>query len=69
MYREKILPKQYLDLPTFFKDWQDLEKAYFAKVPGKTKFELWSRFAFEKITDGATRIMKTQESKKDLQLK
>ena len=58
LYREKILPKQYLDLPTFFKDWQDLEKTYFAKVPGKTKFEMWSRFAVEKITNGASSIMK-----------
>ena len=29
MYRERILPKQYFDLATFYKDWQDLEKAYF----------------------------------------
>ena len=34
-----------------------------------TKYEMWSRFAFDKITDGSLRIQKAQESKKDLQLK
>eukprot|EP00347_Sterkiella_histriomuscorum_P012206 403369487 len=69
LYREKILPKQYTDLATFYKDWQDLEKTYFSRVPGKSKYELWSKFSVEKITDGSLRIQKSQESKKDLQLK
>ena len=59
MYREKILPKQYSDLATFFKDWNELEKAYFQKVPGKQKYELWSKFAFEKIMEGSSRLIKT----------
>lgn len=59
LYREKILPKQYSDLQTFYKDWKDLETAYFSKVPGKTKYELWTKFALEKITDGSLRIMKS----------
>jgi hypothetical protein len=46
-----------------------LEKAYYAKVPGKTKYELWSKFAIEKIMDGSMRIQKALESKKDLQMK
>lgn len=69
MYREKILPKQYTELSSFYKDWQELEKAYFTRVHGKSKYELWSKFAFEKIIDGSSRIMKTQESKKDLNVK
>jgi len=60
------LPKQYADLPTLYKDWSDLEKAYFAKVPGKAKYELWSKFALEKIMDGSMRIVKSGDSKKDL---
>lgn len=59
LYREKILPKQYTDLPTFFKDWQDLEKTYFNKVPGKSKYELWSKFSLEKIMDGSSRIVRS----------
>ncbi len=56
-------------MATFYKDWQGLEQAYFAKVPGKSKYELWSKFAFEKMTDASLRIAKAQESKKELQLK
>ena len=59
LYREKILPKQYTDLQSFYKDWSDLEKTYFSKVPGKSKYELWARFAFEKMTDGSLRIAKS----------
>jgi len=39
---------------------------YFEKIPSKTKYELWAKFAFEKIMDGSNRISKAQESKKDL---
>jgi len=53
-------------LPNFYKDWKDLETVYFSKVPGKAKYELWTKFALEKITDGSLRIQKSQESKKDL---
>ena len=63
------MPKQYSDLSAFYKDWQDLEKSYFDKVPGKQKYELWTRFAEEKIMEGSIRLIKTIESKKDLQLK
>ncbi len=66
LYREKILPKQYTELNQFYKDWQELEKLYFSKVPGKNKYELWAKFALEKITDGSLRIAKSLESKKDL---
>jgi hypothetical protein len=69
LYRERILPKNYTDLNTFYKDWQDMEKVYFAKVPGKAKYELWSKFAIDKIMDGSQRLFKSIESKKDLQLK
>jgi len=66
MYREKILPKSYTELQTFYKDWQDLEQAYFGKVSSKQKYELWAKFAFDKVIDGSMRIMKTHDSKKDL---
>ena len=46
-----------------------MQKAYFQRVPGKAKYELWTRFALDKITEGSIRLIKTQESKKDLQLK
>ena len=59
MYRENILPKIYSDLATFYKDWNDLQKAYFQRVPGKAKYELWTRFALDKIMEGSTRIIKT----------
>lgn len=59
LYREKILPKQYTDLATFYKDWQELEAAYFQKVPGKSKYEVWSKFAFEKVADGTQRLVKS----------
>ena len=32
LYREHILPKQFTELGSFFKDWQELEKTYFSKV-------------------------------------
>ena len=38
-------------------------------MPGKNKYELWAKFALEKITDGSMRIVKSLESKKELQLK
>ena len=66
MYRDKILPKQFTDLQTFYKEWQDFEKSYYLKVTSKDKYELWAKFAFEKIIDGSNRINKTLESKKEL---
>lgn len=69
LYREHILPKQFTELGTFFKDWQELEKTYFSKVASQSKYELWAKFAMEKIIDGSLRISKSLDSKKDLQLK
>lgn len=40
-----------------------------SRVTSKQKYELWSKFAFEKVLDGSIRIQKTAESKKDLILK
>jgi hypothetical protein len=32
-------------------------------------YEIWCKFAFEKVTDGALRLEKSGEAKKDLSLK
>ena len=67
LYRSMLLPNQYTDLQHFFKDFQALEQAYFLKVP--RGYELWSKFSLEKMVDGATRIAKSCEAKKELQIK
>jgi hypothetical protein len=69
LYRETILPKQYSELQTYFKDWNKIQKNYLETAESSEKYEIWSKFAAGKMMEGALRIQRSQESQTDLKLK
>jgi hypothetical protein len=50
-------------------DWKKLEAQFFEKVQTSNRFEIWSKFAFEKIADGCARITRNNDMKRDLEKK
>jgi ribosome recycling factor len=46
-----------------------MQDEFFSKVTNKKKYEIWSKFSFEKMQESIQKLHKNRENKKDIQIK